>query len=688
MSAQEQGFSAPRIDAIMLKGGLDQITPSLSLQSGAVRHALNFEASVAGGYSRIKGYERFDGRPSPSEAAESGAHRYISVALFSYVPVIGDTLTASGGATGVLAYIDGPVMVLTKVSGVLAIGETISATAGLVGTINNVAAGPTGSEQDAIVRGAVAAIYRADIFAVPGSGPIRGVVEFGDTVYGFRDTLAGTALAVYRSTASGWELVPFYKTVSFTGGGTTAPADGSTLTEGGVTATIKRVVLTSGDWPAGTAAGQLVITDPVGGSFSAGAATIGAVNVTLSGAETAIAMLPGGRFEFDEHNFFGQAASDRVYGCDGVNRAFEFDGDVLAPIATGSVPDAPTHVCAHRGFLFLSVGSSALHSAPGLPFDWTAINGAEEFAMGDTITGMISMPGGTTGSTLGIASRNNTYILYGTNSADWNLVSFNTGSGACNFSLQNLAQTFAFDDRGVVSIQSAMEYGNFNSNTLTNGIQPFINQHINMLTASTLCRRKSQYRLFFSDGAGLFITVANNTLMGCMPMLFPDVVRCTYEGKRSDGTDIMYFGTDDGMIHQMEKGTSFDGAAMDYYLVTNYSNAKSPRTLKRYRKAALEITSENGCYAAFDFATVLGYDSAEYSQPRSESFAQYTGQTRWDSFIWDDFFWDSNRVEPIECGLEGTAENISVLLSGTSDIVPSFTVNSVLVHYSPRRMMR
>ena len=683
-----QGFAPPMLDPIMLKGGLDQITPSMSLQAGAVRYALNYEVSVAGGYSRIKGYERFDGRPSPSEAAEGGTHRYVSVALFSHVPAVGDTIVASGGATGVLAYIDGSVMVLAKNTGTLDDGQTITTSGNLIGTLNNIFAGPANAEQDAIVRNAVASIYRADIFEVPGSGPVRGVVEFNDTVFAFRDNLAGTASAVYKSSTTGWTLVPFLKTVDFTAGGTTVPNDGDTLTSGSITAVIKRVVRTSGDWPAGTAAGQLVIVTPTDGSFSAGAAVIGGVNVTLAGAETTITMLPGGRFEFDEHNFGGQALTTRIYGCDGVNRAFEFDGETLAPITTGSDVDTPKHVCAHRGFLFLAIGSSALHSAPGLPFDWTALSGAEEFALGDDLTGMVSMPGGTTGSTLGIASRNNTYILYGTGPVDFNLISFNTGSGACSYSMQNMAQTFLYDDRGVTSVQTALQYGNFASNTLTNAVLPFINQHINMLTASQLCRRKSQYRVFFSDGSGLFLTIANNKYMGCLPVLFPNVVRCAYEGKRSDGTDIMYFGSDDGMVYQMEKGTSFDGAAIDFYLVTNYSNAKSPRTLKRYRKASLEITSENGCYAAFDFATILGYDSAEYSQPKNESFAQYTGQTRWDSFIWDNFFWDANRVQPMECGLEGTAENIAVLISGSSAIVPAFTLNSVMVHYSPRRMMR
>ncbi len=54
----------PRVqyDLIRLAGGLDQVTPTLTLPPGFARKAANFECNVSGGYTRIAGYERFDGR--------------------------------------------------------------------------------------------------------------------------------------------------------------------------------------------------------------------------------------------------------------------------------------------------------------------------------------------------------------------------------------------------------------------------------------------------------------------------------------------------------------------------------------------------------------------------------------------------------------------------------------------------
>ena len=679
-------FQSPTLDPIILKGGMDQITPTLTLSNGALRHSLNFEAAVTGGYSRIAGYERYDGQPSPTDSSLNEILTLITFVAYDNTPEVGTVATSSGGATATIAYVSGLMIAVAKSTGTWGVGESVTVGSYSIGTTDSVTATPSTPQQNAIVRKAISDIYRADITTVPGTGPIRGVVEFNDITYAFRDS--GANVAIYKSSTAGWVNVPLYKSVSFTAGGTAVPSDGSTLTKGGVTAVIKRVVLTGGVWSSGTAVGRLIIADPTGGNFSAGAATIGATGVTLSGVETAIAMLAGGKFEFDEHNFYGQASSNRLYGCDGVNAAFEFDGDILVPILTGTAVDTPSHIAAHTGYLFLGIAASAIYSVPGQPYNYTGASGAGEIATGSNITGMLVMPGATTTAALCITGRVNTGILYGTSPTDFNFVTYNTGTGSIPFSLQNMAQTFAFDDRGVNSIQTSLQYGNFVQSALSNQILPFINLHSDLLTASTLCRRKSQYRAFFSDGFGVFITVASNKLMGCMPVWFPNDVTCCYEGKKSDGTDVIYFGSSDGMIYQMEKGTSFDGKSIDFNFTTNFSNAKSPRTLKRYRKIVPEIFAQLGTYVAFQLSYLLGYDSTEYNQDSDDSYSQYNGQAKWDDFTWDNYNWDEELSSPMECYCDGTAENIAIQLSGSLDYVPAFTLNSFLVHYSPRRMMR
>ena len=57
-----------RYEGIALDGGLDIVTPTLNLKPGVARASINFEASMTGGYARVAGFERLDGRPAPSTA--------------------------------------------------------------------------------------------------------------------------------------------------------------------------------------------------------------------------------------------------------------------------------------------------------------------------------------------------------------------------------------------------------------------------------------------------------------------------------------------------------------------------------------------------------------------------------------------------------------------------------------------
>lgn len=683
---QQANLSKVVFDSILCGGGLDQVTPTLSLKNGVARQALNFECGVNGGYTRIGGYERFDGQTSPSGSGATG--QIISVGSFVNVPTVGDTITSSGGASGYIVKVEASDLRIwmAKITGTFASGHSVSVSGTEIGTIDSVAAGPSSTKEVAQLKALVSDVYRVDIQAVPGSGPVRGVVQYNDVVYAFRNNSDGTACSIYKSSSSGWVNVQLYKTVSFTAG-TTAPAEGATLTQGSVTATIKRVVLQSGAW-SGTAAGQLVITTPSGGNFSSGSASSGSTALTLSGAQSDISISPGGKYELIVANLTGSPSTNRIYGADGVNKLFEFDGDVYVPIATGASPDTPSHLVNHAGYLFVGIKQSIMYCAPGLPYNWTALSGAGEIALGDYCTGLITLPGGTTTSTLGVFTRSNTFILYGNNPASFNFVAYNTGTGAVSGSLQNMAQTFAFDDRGVVSIQTAIQYGNFDQSTLTAQILPFIKENINKCTASTLCRGKSQYRVFFSGGSALYITVVNGKSRGCMPVFFPDPVYCAFEGKTSWGEDVNFFGSDNGYVYQLDKGASFDGKPMDWMLVLNYANSKSPRILKRYRKASVELQASEGSYTTLEVGYSLGYGSSEYSQPLNTSYSLDLTSLRWDNFVWDAFFWDSKSLAPLEVELGGTAENIAIAIYGSSDSVDPFTINSIIMHYSPRRLMR
>lgn len=59
------------------------------------------------------------------------------------------------------------------------------------------------SESDSVTREAL----RANINAVPGSGPVRGVWVYNNKVYAFRDNAGATECLMYEATGSGWNAI-------------------------------------------------------------------------------------------------------------------------------------------------------------------------------------------------------------------------------------------------------------------------------------------------------------------------------------------------------------------------------------------------------------------------------------------------------------------------------------------------
>lgn len=680
------GYPQVRYDLIRMAGGLDLVTPTLSLPPGVARDALNFEASITGGYTRIAGYERFDGRPNPSAAL----YTIITVNLSATVSV-GDTITGvTSGATGYVISTSTNQLVFTFATSAFVAGESLQVSAVTKGTFTAFGpAGTTTSKQAAEYLNLAADAYRANITTVPGSGSIRGVVYYNDVVYAWRNNSAGTAMAIYKSTTSGWTLVPLGYEMPFDTGSTEIVEGNIVVGQtSGATATVKRVVQSSGIWTSNTAAGYLYFAS-VSGSFTSGEnLRVGGTTYAHVGASgaAAITLNPNGRVETTMGNFGGNSNQTRVYGADSVNKGFEFDGVVYVPLRTGMPTDTPNKVAFHKQHLFFAYNQSIQFSSLGLPYQWSPVLGAGEIALTNNVTNFLVQPGDQSTGAMAIYTDSDTYILYGTSSANWNLVSYNVGTGAKPWTAQNMAQSYVFDDRGVINLQTTLNYGNFDSAALTLNIRPFVQQRRNLATGSSLNREKAQYRVFFSDGYGLYLTISNNNLIGAMPVQFPNAVTVICEGESPDGAETSFFGSTNGYVYRLDAGTSFDGAEISANVTLVFNAIKSPRILKRYRKGSLEITGTS--YAEFTFSYDLGYSTTDIGQDTGLQYSSNLISSFWDSVYWDNFVWDGRTLAPSEVELVGTAENIAVRIASISDIYQPFTVNSTILHYSMRRGLR
>lgn len=675
----------PRIqyDMIPLTGGLDLITPTLNLRPGICRDALNFECAITGGYTRIAGYERYDGRTKPSDASYAAY-----TVSFSATVAAGDTIT--GGTSGATAYVlsvGSNYLIVTKVTGTFVAAEALKVLGVTKATLTALGAPVVFTAlQNATFLALAADAYRLDILVVPGSGQIRGVAYFGGTVYAWRNNAGGTALAMYKSSSSGWQAVTLTEEISFTNANTSVN-DGDTLTQGAVTATVQRVVVQTGTLLSGTNTGRLIITSRSGGNFAAGAASsTGGGALTLSGAQTAIALLPGGRVETAEANFGGTTGTTKLYIVDGVNRAHEFDGTVMVPVATGMTVDRPTHVATHKGQLFLSFGSSVQFSAIGQPYVWSVTVGAGELSADGIVTNMVVQPGDQTTGAIAIYSDSSTQILYGSSSSDYALKTFNSGTGAKAYSGQNMSATYVFDTRGVMSLQTSWNFGNFDTAAFSLNIRPWVQQRRSLVTASSINREKSQYRIYFSDGSALYMTIVNGKLVGSMPMSFPNPALVACGGEITGGSETTFFGSSNGYVYRLDAGTSFDGAEIPYYLTLTWNSIKNPRLIKKFRKLSLEMSGN--AFAQFSLSYELSYGSSEKEQGSPATYDMPVSSVYWDSFTWDSFTWDGRTLAPSEIELMGSAENIALRIGGSSAAFSSFTVNSAIMHYAFRRSLR
>ena len=685
-------LAQPKLDYLKFAGGYDTETKPWNAKGGKLRESQNYEMSINDqGYTDIEGYEIFDGRASPSESP----YFILDVNITGEFSVDDNITQLVSGATAVVLQVVINVtpnyLVITKITGTFNATNDLQVSASTEGTALSVArrSGAATPLLNAQFLNLAADEHRSDISAVPGSGSILGIYQLDDIWFAFRNNTGGTEADLFKSSSSGWVQVALGRELSFTSAGTYEVAEGDVITGAvsGATATVTRVMLESGSILGGDGLGRFIFASQTG-TFQAETLNVGGnTNVaTIAADSSAIVQLPGGRYEMVRENFGGTAGELRIYGADGVNRGFEFDGTVFAPIDTGMTTDTPLHVVVHKSHLFFSFDGSMQHSGIGTPFIFNPLFGAAELATGDVITGFMSEPGSNEGATLGIYNRNTVHMLYGTSVLDWNLVKFRDELGAFSYSIQQFGQTMYLDDRGLTTFRTVQAHGNFQQSTVSRHIQRFISAKRTIVSASCIARDKNQYRIFFTDKTGLYVTTEGSKVVGLMPILFTDSVTVVASLEDSTGVEIIMFGSSNGKVYQLDKGTSFDGEPIEAFLKTFFHFSKSIRYLKKYLGVTLEA-SGNG-YAEFNFSTELGYNITDIPQPATHNEILPLGTVLWDDFIWDSFIWDGITLSPSNIKLEGSAENISIVIRKNSDFFFPMNITGAMIRYAFRRQLR
>ena len=480
-----------------LQGGLDLVSPAMSIPAGKAIVAQNYEAAVSGGYRRMQGYALYDGSASAA--------------------------------------------------------------------------------------------------VVAGSGDILGVWEYNDVAYVFRNNAAGTACVMHKATSSGWT----------------------------------------------------VVTTPT--------------------------LVAGGRFEFVNHNFTGSSATEKMYGVDGKNKAFQFDGTTFTQLTTGMTTDTPTHVGVHKNHLFLSFdGGSIQHSGVGDPTSWTLNTGAGELGIGSEITNIDSLRG----NALVISGEDRISVLYGTSTADWDLKSFSTELGVSAHTTEIIDSGLVwFNGRNVTYMHTTQNFGDFNTQSLSTLITSYIETRLDLIVGSSINYKKNQYRLFFSDKTVAVATLVNNNLVGWTNWLITHTPTALSE---------KYMGCSDGSVMELDTGNSFAGTAIESFLRLPFNSFKSPHRKKRFRKILMEMDAGSTATLRLN----ADYDFGAASTANFEDVTIYGSGGLWDVDSWGSFTWSSTIVSQAEAVLNGTGRNFGLLIYHSSSTDPSFTLQGATVNYSIRGLLR
>lgn len=680
-----------------LKGGLDLVSPALAVPASFLVSGLNYEP-LAEGYGRVQGYERYNGKPAPSDA-----QFWLLKFTSGSVPIqTGDLITgtASSGAGYVLiAPVDetgdwgagtrAGTLVLTQVSGTFTDGDEIRV-GGVIHALTDGSANaddaPTEDLRQTYLQEAQS-FYRALIQKVPGDGPVRGVAIYNGNTYAWRDTAPLSAFCnMYRASASGWNLVALNKRVNFTAG-LVEINEGDVIdgvTSGG-SATVERVVRRSGSW--GTDAAGYLILSNIAALGGAEDVEVGGIATATIGVITQQTIPSGGKFHTINHNFYGAADRYRMYGCNGRGNGFEFDGSVFAQIETGMVVDTPTRVFEinnHLGFTF--PGGSIQFSSITAPLEWEVITGAGEIGLGTEINDVVQAAQ----TAVAFFGAQKVAILEGTDSSTFLLRELTEEAGGDAWTAQKVGRIIYHDARGLRDLAATQTTGGFKAGTISELIDPYLRTKRAagvVPVASHVCRSKSQYRLYWSDASGLTVYMGGKK-PEAIPFTMGEVqaFSCCV-GELANG-EAMMVGAEDGFVYRVDSGTSFDGAGIKGFCMTPFNHLGSITLEKRLHKVTIEMQSAPstriGVTVMFDYAD--GYQPNAASGP---DFLISGGGGIWDVSFWNQFYWSAPYSGKAEAFVDGAGVNMSTIIAADSmpteapHILQSYTLLA-----SPRRFRR
>lgn len=238
------------------------------------------------------------------------------------------------------------------------------------------------------------------------------------------------------------------------------------------------------------------------------------IGMTYNGLPSQQAVIDNrSRYQFISANFFGDASLDSIYGAHGLPRAFAYNGDFFYKIHTqpDAEKDKPRHVEYHHSHLALGFADGRVDmSVVGEPYNFDGADGASSHAIGDKITGLQAL----SGTILGVFGSKSIWGISGTTVDNFATQVISPKMGAVEYTVTDMGYPVYANAYGIYTLSQTQQYGDYLGTPMSQDISPWLRPRLVRKITSDKevqvawpVRSKNQYRLAFSDGYTLSMTL-------------------------------------------------------------------------------------------------------------------------------------------------------------------------------------
>lgn len=671
-----------------LRGGLNLSASPLEVWPGALRDSSNYFESTKGGYERLGGYEKFDGRARPSDAT------YYVLTFDSWDThvtniVAGTTITVDSSLTFYIMAVDTTVSDTLLAYGTALVGTIADPYVSLdwdgVSSLTKIVErGSATDELDDTYIEAAWNYYRDQIGQVGGTSTApAGVLQVSDTVVAFKNDASNNP-KVYKATSTGWDEGRIGRVIEI-GSITSGPVLVNETFDSG-----KHFIVAICKWYDPTtfledASKKWLVTRPTtvqdapatGAHTSSGGASFTVISVIqpISAFGTYI--------ESVNHNFLSHPDDLTAFIADGTNvpMAYSQVHHCLLPLAPNFnvLSDTKaTHINVHNEKLMWSTGSGTFNiSEPGLPFNYAGAYGAANIGVGDFITAMQSADS----EHMIVYTKKGARKLTGNDNTNWAFYDAASNVGSQPRGVQKLDDIYALSNRGVGSLVRTETSGGYAGGSVSTHVQERIADLGSLLNCSTTLTTKEQIRWYFSDKTFLMMTVlpSGNTAMTAGTTFSFTVGEYDLEVKNmssdvwSDGRERSFFTTTNGYVYEADVGANFDGANIVSFLELHSNHMQTPGHNKSYKKLFFEAEGENPVSLSLEYKTNYGAKVYEAKNMSIEG-----GRFIYDVGKWDEARFDQAGRSRTNASLKGYGFSIGLAIDNES----KFTLPYKLTGYT------